>query len=111
MLNENTKNLIDIYLIYSNKTGLTVEEFLMFREQVVKESLQGVKNVNKPSITPATDSKSFISEDLIKSPSTINTNKENVEIKKNLVNDTEKDNKDNSFSNENFLSQMKSIED
>lgn len=57
MLNDKMCTLIDIYMKYSSKSCLSVDEFMMFRKQVVEEELQGIKdggcvNYNNYNNTP-----------------------------------------------------------
>lgn len=135
-INSNTENLIQIFLKYGIKKSLSVEEFIQFREQAMKEQLSGIveddsnnykidpTNVSSECHQPIVETISQKRDipqksDIVEQKEIISHKNDAIEQKVNKPSninptDDEIDNEENSsedFNDEAFLKMMRDIED
>lgn len=135
-INSNTENLIQIFLKYGIKKSLSVEEFIQFREQAMKEQLSGIieddannyeidtTNISSECHQPIVETisqkknipqKSDIVEqkEMISHKSDAVEQKVNKQLNINPTNDEIDDDENSSedFNDEEFLKMMRDIED
>lgn len=112
-IDSNMESMIQMFLKYGVKDSLSVEEFLKFRKQAVKEQLNGLSNKKNESIKVENETDTV---DVLPKKQAISPPQKNATHIDNTIIESHKETEKSSdeekeFSDEEFLKMMREVED